>query len=240
MAFAKDLSHTHVRLEVDNTTTVSYVNKQGGKIKALYKIALNLWEFAIARDIWLSAAHLLGSLNVHADAASRADFKYDKEWQLQPAIFQLITSQIGPVQIDMFASRINAQIDKYVAWQPDPDATAIDAFSLNWSSCSHPFFFPPFSLLGRTVQKLATDHAEGIVVAPVWPTQPWYSTLMRMATHTPRLLRHPQLLRLPHKPHLQHPLSSRLKLIVCHVSGKPSQSKGSNHRREPSFSPLGV
>jgi hypothetical protein len=225
---------------VDNTTTVSYVNKQGGKIKSLYKIALTLWEFAIDRHIWLSAAHLPGALNVQADAASRNDFKYDKEWQLQPAIFQLIKSEIGPVQIDMFASRINAQIENYVSWQPDPGAIAVDAFTLNWSSCTHAFFFPPFSLLGRTIQKIASDQAEGIVVAPVWPTQPWYSTLMRMATHTPRLLRHPQLLRLPHKPHLQHPLSPRLKLIACHVSAKPSPNKGSHHRQERSFSRLGV
>jgi hypothetical protein len=79
-----------------------------------------------------------------------------------------------------------------------------------------------------------------VIIAPVWPTQPWYSTLMRLMTTTPRLLRHAHLLVLPHKPHLQHPLSPKLRLIACRVSAKPSPIRESRQGPETSFWPLGV
>ena len=36
--------------------------------------------------------------------------------------------------IDLFASHINHQFPKYVSLRPDPEAFAIDAFSLDWSN----------------------------------------------------------------------------------------------------------
>lgn len=35
--------------------------------------------------------------------------------------------------IDMFASRINHQFKPYVAFKPDPDAIAINAFHVTWT-----------------------------------------------------------------------------------------------------------
>ena len=137
----------------------------------------------------------------------------------------------------MFASRSNAQLDQYVSWHPDPGASAIDAFSLDWSThCA--FFFPPFSLMGRTVNKIIGDRAKGTVIAPIWPTQAWYPALMRITTQTPRLLRHPQLLRLPHNPQMSHPLI-KLRLAAFAVSATTLQGKGSPLGPETSFWPLG-
>ena len=238
MSFAKDHRDIHVRLEVDNTTTVSYLNKQGGRISHLYHLALQTWQFAIERGIWISAAHLPGVLNVEADAASRNAYAYDKEWQLSPEVFRNIQAELGNNEVDMFASRLNAQLPNYVSWHPDPGAMAIDAFSLDWSLYNS-FFFPPFSVVGRTVQKIAADRATGTLVAPIWPTQAWYSTLLRLTDGTPRILTHPQLLQLPHKPDLQHPLQ-KLKLAAFRISAKHSTHKGSHLVQERSFWHLGA
>jgi hypothetical protein len=239
MSFAKHISNTHIRLEVDNTTTVSYINNQGGRAPHLYLIALQTWQFAIDRNIWLSAAHIPGVLNVEADAASRADHKYDKEWQLAPDLFAQIQSEIGPNDIDMFATRINAQLPSYVAWLPDPGASAIDAFTLDWSMFNA-FFFPPFSLIGRTVHKILADRATGTVVAPIWPTQPWYTDLLRISRGTPRLLRHHHILRLPHKPEASHPLLPKMRLAAFAVSATHSPHRESPLTPPSSFWPLGA
>ena len=37
------------------------------------------------------------------------------------------------VTLIFFASRVNAQLKSYVFWRPDPDAMAVDAFTLDWS-----------------------------------------------------------------------------------------------------------
>jgi hypothetical protein len=216
--FAKNLQDVHIRLEIDNTTAVSYIQKQGGRKQYLYNLALQIWEFAIERNIWLTAAHLPGALNTEADAASRNIAKYDKEWQLAPEVFQYIQHKLGSNQVDLFASRVNSQLPKYVAWQPDPGAIAIDAFTLNWRDFNS-YIFPPFSCLGKVVQKMRQDGGRGTIVAPVWPTQHWHSALLSMTTEQPLLLRHHQLLRLPHRPGATHPLLPKLKLAAYKVSG---------------------
>jgi hypothetical protein len=238
LCFAKDLKDTHVRMEVDNTTTVSYINKQGGKIEQLYHLSLQMWEFAITQSLWLSAAHLPGTLNVEADAASRDGYRYDKEWQLSPEIFQAVQNHFGDNNIDMFASRINSQLQSYVSWLPDPGAMAVDAFTLDWSKFNS-YLFPPFSLLGRTIQKMLTDKASGTIIAPIWPTQAWYATLTRMTTCPPCMLHHPRLLQLPHKPGLEHPLLN-LKLAAFRISAQPSSHRGSHQRQPISYAHLGV
>jgi hypothetical protein len=46
-------------------------------------------------------------------------------------------------EVDLFASRIARQLDNYVAWTFDPEAIAIDAFSIHWRKL-RPFVIPPF------------------------------------------------------------------------------------------------
>jgi hypothetical protein len=42
--------------------------------------------------------------------------------------------------VDLFASRLNKQLDKYVSWFPDPKAVTSDAFSICWSNYK-PYIF---------------------------------------------------------------------------------------------------
>ena len=53
------------------------------------------------------------------------------EWKLNPKIFLDITSKYSIPEIDLFASHLNKQLNTYVSWQPEPEAFAINAFSLS-------------------------------------------------------------------------------------------------------------
>jgi hypothetical protein len=64
--------------------------------------------------------------------------------------FETATVHLFMPNIDLFTSRLNHQVERYVALHPDPEAEAIDAFSLDWSS-NKCYAFPPFSLLGKVV-----------------------------------------------------------------------------------------
>ena len=48
--------------------------------------------------------------------------------------------------------------------------------------------FPLFSVLGRVVPKIQEDMAEGILLIPKWPTQPWFPKVMRLLVKEPFLL----------------------------------------------------
>ncbi|XP_060084159.1 uncharacterized protein LOC132563416 [Ylistrum balloti] len=174
-ALCRDLHHVHIRLNIDNTTAIAYISNMGEKTKACNELAVKVWKWAIDRDIWLSAAHIPGRENVEADTESRLEHE-NTEWRLHTNIFQILVKIWGRLQIDLFASRLNAQLPKYVSWKPDPFACAVDAFTLTWNSYS--FIFPPFSLLGKILQKICEDKTQALLIAPMWSTQPWYSHLL--------------------------------------------------------------
>ena len=172
-------TNVHVRVMCDNVTAVTYINEMGGcKSEQCNSVAKLIWNWAIARRIWVSAAHVAGSANINADHLSR-NVNLNLEWMLSTATFQAIVNMFGQPDIDLFASGLNAQLETYVSWKPDPKAKYIDAFSIVWSG----FFyaFPPFCLASRCVQKIIQDKATGILVIPLWPTQPFFSVVLRPA-----------------------------------------------------------
>ena len=78
----------------DNTTAVSYINAMGGRgCKSLEcnSLTQKIWNWAIVRNIWLSAAHIPGSSNVDADQLSR-DLKLDLEWMFAVHVFKRIVA----------------------------------------------------------------------------------------------------------------------------------------------------
>ena len=54
-------------------------------------------------------------------------------------------------EVEMFASRLNYQSTPYIPWGPEPQAMAIDAFTLNWNY-SLIDVFPPFNLIAPVMQ----------------------------------------------------------------------------------------
>lgn len=222
------LVNNHIRINSDNTSTVVGINRQGSTQSYNCNIIVQqIWAWAIPLHIWLSAAHCPGVLNVEADEASRV-FNDNTEWQIDKSLFQDLCRRFGTPEVDLFASRLNYQVAKYCAWQPDPGAMTIDCFSIDWNTFNLTYAFPPFSLTGRVLQKISMDRAEAIIIAPQWPTQAWYSKLLSMATDQPMRIRvSPSTLRLPHNPTQPHPLAGRLTLLACKVSGQSTSRKAS-------------
>ena len=124
------------------------------------------------------------------------------------------------VQTDLFASRINYQLEKCVSFKPDPGAIAIDAFSLDWANLTF-YAFPPFSVIPMVLRKIQADKATGICVFPNWPTQAWFPKATAMLLQDPIELKpNKNLLSLPSYPRELHPLHEKLSLIVCLLSGR--------------------
>ena len=230
--FCPNLTNTHVRVFVDNSTAVTYINEMGGmKSELCNRVAKEIWEWCQNRDIWLSACHIPGQENIDADKASRV-FNDRTEWMLNHDIFVKLTSVFFLPEIDMFASRINKQLPRFVAWHADPDAEAIDAFMMHWRDLSL-YLFPPFSLISKCLQKLVLEQVEDVLlVVPVWPTQPWYSQVAEMLVDYPRLLPM-NILSLPGTKSVNvQPL--KVQLMGCHCSANPSRSREFRRKLPPS------
>ncbi|MEW8548535.1 MAG: reverse transcriptase domain-containing protein [Candidatus Thiodiazotropha sp.] len=231
--FCKFADNIHVQIKSDNSCTVSYLNKMGGvRSEQCNKMAKQIWKWCIVKSIWLSASHIPGIEN-EADFESR-NFKDNVEWKLNSEIFHIITEIWGQPAVDMFASRLNKQIERFVSWHPDPDCIAVDAFSLNWSN-ELIYAFPPFSLIGRLVQKLRHDQGEMILVAPVWLTQGWFTAVMELLIDLPRIFRVRQdTLSLTYSDRI-HPLANHLHLMACRLSGKCMKTETFRRQQQTSL-----
>ncbi|KAK6175741.1 hypothetical protein SNE40_014134 [Patella caerulea] len=217
-----DFVNTTIHIQSDNSTAVSYVKHFGGtKSLECNDLAQEIWTWCENRNIWLTISHLAGSKNCLADEASRLDYSERTEWSLDQKIFNDIVRlcNVTP-SIDLFASRLNYKLDRYAAWHLDPNATFIDAFSFNWHG-EIIYCFPPFCLLSRCIQKILTDGCKGIIIAPIWPTQPWFSQILDIICFRPIILpARKNLLKIDKS---THPLWNRIHLTAFIVSSNCSE-----------------
>jgi ribonuclease HI len=217
-SFASEATKISVRIMMDNVTAVNYVNKAGGtKSASLNDISQRIIAFCEIRSISLHAVYLPGSMNHEADFQSRARMDAS-DWMLDPAVFSRISCR-WILKIDLFASAWNRQLEAFVSWHPQPSAKAIDAFSMDWQHLQA-YAFPPFALIQRCLGKIRRDQAELTLVAPYWPTQPWFPSLLELACEMPLVIRQTEGL-LAGPTGIPHPLlvDSGLLLTVWRLSG---------------------
>ena len=210
--------NVHIRIMTDNTVTMLTLQNQGSTASAsCNEVCRKIWLWCLERNIWISLAHCPGKLNVEADLASR-NFNDDTEWCLNKSIFVKICKRFGTPQVDIFASRLNKQIARFYSWQPDPSAAAVDAFTVSWTY-DYIYAFPPFSIIPRVLQKIQLDGCAAILITPVWPNQPWFTTILQMLVAPPLLFQvKPDTLKLCHKPDIVHPLVPDLTLMATRLS----------------------
>ena len=216
------------RIMTDNVTAMTCVNKQGSTIsksRNCNDMTREIWQFAMMNDLWLSAAYCPGVQNVEADEKSRI-YSDQTEWTLRRDLFEEICEKFGIPSIDLFASRLNNQVERYCAWEPDPGAVYIDSFLYEWGKERLVYAFPPFSIIHKVIQKFIHDGARGIIVAPIWPTQPWFSLLKRITcgSETLKFRIDTDELFLPFSNEQvvnqrRHPLAGKLQLMVQCCNG---------------------
>ena len=182
--WAQVLQGQQVMIATDNSTVVSYINKQE----------------------WTHSPTLL-RLTVEHNSPSKAYPRLSERDSRQPISSEPATyRQSGPSTQDrgsylqglghtrsvhMFATLLNSHLPRFMSPIPEPRALAVDALSQGWQGRSM-YLFPPFPLLSKVIQELrSTQAAEVVLIAPWWPSQ-------LLFPHLPRLcVEHPCVLSLP-------------------------------------------
>ena len=217
-----------VLVATDNTTVVSYINKQGGmKSGSLCALLWRLLSWCYPRGIILRARHIPGRLNVIADKLSRHNQVIQTEWSLSQQVFNLLCSIWDRPQIDLFATRFNHKLPQFVSPVPDPAAWAVDALSLPWENFDV-YAFPPVSLIPQVISKMMDQGCRRmILIAPGWPKMPWFWDLVNLSVQIPLSL--PLIKDLVTQPfnRLVYRNLSNLNLYAWLLESLPSRNKGS-------------
>ena len=187
--WAPVLQGHQVMVATDNSTVVSYINKQGGtRSPTLLRLTVDLFLWLETQNIIVRARHIPGCLNVIADHLSRPNQPILTDWSLHPKIVKRIFRVWGTPEVDMFSTLLNSHLPRFMSPIPEPRALAVDALFQDWQGRSM-YMFPPFPLLNKVIQKLrSTQAAEVVLIAPWWPSQSWFPHLLRLCVDHPLVL----------------------------------------------------
>ena len=172
-ALCSDLVNMHIQIQSDNTNIVSFLTEMGGSHSQKWNaLAYDIWAWCIQKSFWKTTSHIPGVDNTNADIQSRK-FNDQTEWKLDPNCFLSYVELRRKLDIDMLACRTNFLFKPYVSWCPDPDAIAIDAFSINLHG-KYVYNFSPTSVIPRVLRKIDEEGATTLFIVPQWPPQTWF------------------------------------------------------------------
>lgn len=184
-SFKDKLRGLTIQIVSDNITTVAFINNLGGNTPELHAIAKEIWSFTTINNTQISAKHLSGSKNCHADRLSRISPQSTFSWKLHPRVFRYLNTLYGPFTIDRFADIANFQITPYNSLYMDPLTSGVDALAqTDWGQHMN-FVNPPFHLIADILKIIVSQKANAVIIAPFWPAQPWFPTLVKVSTAQP-------------------------------------------------------
>ena len=97
------------------------------------------------------------------------------EWTLHSQVMATIFRTLGPFYVDLFASALYAQLQRYCAQALDPAAWRIEPSRFGGRYSRGTFFPRP---IPRILQKVRQDRATVPLIAPWWPKRTWFLVMI--------------------------------------------------------------
>ena len=192
----------HVLVRTDNTTTMCYINKQGGlKSLRLHMLAHRLLIWCEEHLLSITACHVPGLLNTGADLLSRGQLRYH-DWSLHGEVAAQIWARYGTPVVDLFASEENTKC-QYFFSLTGSSTLGVDALAHPWPR-GLLYAFPPLPLIPPTLARVRNQGLRLLLVAPAWGSwrsdvvpllydQPWQLPLRRdLLTQAGQEIFHPR------------------------------------------------
>lgn len=179
--FEQFIRGCHVLVRTDNTTTLCYINKQGGLRSAkLHALAHKLTLWCDEHLLSVRAVHVPGLQNTGADLLSRGRYLY-AAWSLNQAVANQIWQRFGRPQVDLFASEENSKCPQFFSMSGQAPL-GLDALAHPWPR-GLLYAFPPLSLILPTLERVRTRRLSLILVAPAWGS--WRSEIVPLLCDQP-------------------------------------------------------
>ena len=207
----------HVLVRTDNTTTMCYINRQGGlRSLPLHTLAYKLLVWCDRHLLSLTACHVPGLLNAGADLLSRGPLRYSN-WSLHPSVAEQIWDRFGTPVADLFAAEENKKCPLFFSLTGSP-TLGLDAMAHRWPR-GLLYAFPPLELIPFTLARVRARGSRVLLVAPARGS--WRQDIFPLLYDQPWQLplRRDLLTQAGHE--IFHPRPQDLDLWVWPVRGRP-------------------
>jgi len=184
-AFADTLHNSTVAIMCDNTSAIAYVRKQGGtKSSEMSDLASQLCLWAEQHSMTLVPRHLPGHLNVVADQLSRRDQIISSEWSLNQSIVDMVFKTWGRPHVDLFALSSNRKLPTYFSPIWEKECWKVDCLVHSWEGM-YAYAYPPTTQIRPALNKILSEGATVVMIAPLWPNQEWFPDLLSLTVDFP-------------------------------------------------------
>ena len=219
------IHHSCVMIATDNTTVVSYINKQGGTHSP--NLCIEVWKilhWCLKHQIIVRIRHIPDKFIVLADRLSRIDKIVKTDWALDQSIVNSIFQMFNYPNLDLFATCFSHKLPLYVSPVLDNKAFTIDSFSMNCNYL-HAYAFPPTIMIPSVLDKIRQSQCRIVLIALLWTQQTWFSEVLHLLVSAPvRLPLFPNLLTQA-KGKFQHQNLPALNLHTWELSNKQLEIK---------------
>ena len=124
--------NSSIMVYTDNTSVTAYLKHQGSlRSKALYETTRDFLFWAKQRNNQFLPT----------------------KWTLNNRMFLLRCEIFGNPKIDLFTTRLNRRLVRFVSPVPDPLAYAVDAIPVPWKTGIYGYAFSPSPMVPRVLQK---------------------------------------------------------------------------------------
>ena len=158
-----------------------------------------------------------------ADGASRNVRIAD--WSLREEVARKVFYRFGTPDIDLMASQRSRKVPRFMSWnREDTEAEALDSMSLavRWDTWELPYLFPPFSLIGKCLQKIREQEVKKIIMILPWSLDSTHlGTALSMSLRPPVKLRQSRTLVMDLVTGEPPAGWKERRLIACLLTGRP-------------------
>jgi hypothetical protein len=154
----------------------------GSRIPELQALAIKIMDLCLAQHITFVVYWTPRANNERADLLSHATSqRWHEYWLLRSEFFDL-DGLWGPHSIDRFATSRNAQPllhpnrGRFCSAFFEDEAECINSLEFNWAGENN-WCFPPYRMVGQTIQHLKRCRAVGTIVVPFWVHGPFWPLL---------------------------------------------------------------
>jgi hypothetical protein len=175
--FSNLVTSSRVTFAIDNQSVVFSLRKAKSSNKTIQHIIRQIYQqLLIARPSRVWFTYVPSDKNVLSDSLSRPS---TEDWATNPRVLEdIIRATKFRPEIELFASEADHLLQRFVTQQPNGRAEWHDAFSRPWSNLPNLYANPPFRLLGRVLSKINADRPNIMLIAPQWPSRPWWPLLL--------------------------------------------------------------
>tara|TARA_R110002126_G_C10476949_1_gene501549 strand:+ start:1668 stop:3731 length:2064 start_codon:yes stop_codon:yes gene_type:complete len=177
-SFKKILYGRSVQIVTDNMISFHTVPK-GSSIPAIQNLIrsiydeLGLLDATLTDIIWIPT-----HLNTIPDQLSR--WVDVNDWCVRQPTWDLIAHHWTDLQVDRFASSLNARLPRFNSRWAHPRSENSNALAQDWTK-TFSYACPPMAMLQTVVYLIDRQGAHAVLIVPHWEHQPWWPTLRSMA-----------------------------------------------------------